>query len=267
MEYITIERGPAAFQQPVALHLIVAMCERAFGTGVQLQSVRELSGGTFNTTYRVGMAGQEDAILRVAPTSTARLFWHQPYLMRREQAIQPFLAPIARLVPRTLMADFTHELVDRDYVFQTYIPGEQWTAIDGELTPAEDEALWRQVARIAKTIHAVRGDVFGFPHPGRQFPTWSMAVIDMLERIVADTENWRFDATNMRTVLEIARAHRPVLDEIAEPHLLHGDLWGTNILVKRGQGADPVIVGVIDADDAPVGTRLFSRALSLHGIG
>lgn len=127
--------------------------------------------------------------------------------------------------------------------------------------------MWRQVARIAKTIHAVRGDVFGFPHPGRQFPTWSMAVIDMLERIVADTENWRLDATNMRTVLEIARAHRPVLDEIAEPHLLHGDLWGTNILVKRGQGADPVIVGVIDADDAPVGTRLFSRALSLHGIG
>jgi len=62
------------------------------------------------------MAGQEDAILRVAPASTARLFWHQPYLMRREQAIQPFLAPIARLVPRTLMADFTHELVDRDYV-------------------------------------------------------------------------------------------------------------------------------------------------------
>lgn len=35
MEYITIERGPAAFQQPVALHLIVAMCERTFGTGVQ----------------------------------------------------------------------------------------------------------------------------------------------------------------------------------------------------------------------------------------
>ncbi len=63
----------------------------------------------------------------------------------------------------------THErqLAITVYVFQTYIPGEQWTAIDGELTPAEDEALWRQVARIAKTIHAVRGDVFGFPHPGR----------------------------------------------------------------------------------------------------
>lgn len=54
------------------------------------------------------------------------------------------------------MVDFTHQLIDRDYMLQTYMPGERWSDVEGEITPEEDEALWRQCARIAHRLHEVR---------------------------------------------------------------------------------------------------------------
>ena len=43
--------------------------------------------------------------------------------MRNEHASIPYLAPIATLMPRTLMVDFTHEVIGRDFLFQAYLDG------------------------------------------------------------------------------------------------------------------------------------------------
>src|SRR5260221_4519981 len=59
MEFIAIERGPGALQEPLALDQIHAICEQTFGSGATVTSVRELSGGEFNTVYRLGLAGNQ----------------------------------------------------------------------------------------------------------------------------------------------------------------------------------------------------------------
>src|SRR5215211_7378016 len=106
MEFLPIERLSEATPYPVTADQILAMCQRAFGPSIRVASARELSGGTFNTTFLITLTDQQ-VILRIAPPPTADLSWDEQWLMRREQQIQPFFAALATLMPRILMADFT----------------------------------------------------------------------------------------------------------------------------------------------------------------
>ena len=225
------------------------MCERAFGRGVPVVSVQELDGGNCNTTYLVGMAALDPVILRVAPPPGARVFWHEEDLMRKGHTIQPYLAPIAALLPRTLTVDFTRQIVDRDYLFQTYMAGERWHEGAHGLAPDDDEALWRQFARLARTIHGVTGEAFGYPYPGPQFSSWSLTVLDYIAHVVTDVGDEGLDATDIRTVYRAAEENAAVLDEITQPCLTHGDLWPFNMLIAHpADGA--AIVAVLDAERA-----------------
>lgn len=225
------------------------MCQWGFGSSLPIDSIDELTGGTFNTTYRITFANQTKTILRVAPRQTADTYWEEALLMRREHAIQPYFAPVAALMPKTLMVDFTHQLIDRDYMFQTFLEGERWDDLWEELTPEENKTLWEQFGNITKQIHDVRGESFGLPRPGFQFERWSQTVIDRLERTLQAAKELQQDVPDLAQTLEMVRAHPQQLDEIQTPRLLHGDLWLFNLLIDRGEDG-PAIVGVLDADRA-----------------
>lgn len=237
------------------------MCQRAFGEEIRIEGVKELSGGLYNNTYLVRIAGMQPVVLRVAP-HPARQSRHERYFMRNEHASLPFLAPIARLLPRILMADFTHQIVERDYLFQTYMEGEQWAQAMDTFTAGEKKALWRQLGSITSKVHAVQGDHFGNAATGPRFPSWSLTVIDWLTNIILDLEDAALDASDIRTILDIAQAHHSILDEITQPHLLYGDLWTVNILVKRDDGS-PRISAVLDADRTSWGDPLADWTIFL----
>lgn len=128
---------------------IVAMCQRAFGEERHILAVKELGGGLYNNTYLVRMAEMPSVILRVSPQPT-RQFRSEQKLMYNEHASLPFLAPIAPLLPKTLAIDFTHQILERDYLFQTYMEGAQWAEVMDSFTSEEKKALWRQLGTIVK---------------------------------------------------------------------------------------------------------------------
>jgi aminoglycoside phosphotransferase (APT) family kinase protein len=231
------------------------MCQRGFGLNIQIESIHELGGGTFNTAYRITFTDQQKVILRVAPPQTADTAWEDIFLMRSEHAMQPSFAPVAVLMPKTLLIDFTHQLIDRDYMFQTFIEGERWDDIWEELSSAENNILWNQFGHIMRQIHDVRGESFGLPRPGFQFERWSQAVIDRLERTLQVAKELELDIKNLAHILKMVRTHPQQLDEIQIPRLLHGDLWAFNILIARGENG-PAIVGVLDADRSGWGDPL-----------
>lgn len=246
VKYIPLERAADAFQQPVELSYLVAMCQRAFGKHIQIGSIKELPGGLYNNTYLIDIGRSRPVILRVAPHG-ARQFASERNLMRNEHASQPFLAPIARFLPGILMADFTHQILERDYLFQEYREGEQWAQVMHTFTAEEKKALWRQLGSIAKRIHAVEGQHFGNSVFDAHFSSWSQTVVDCLETIIRDLEDIQLDATDVKSLLGIAQANQGVLDEITQPRLLHGDLWTVNILVQRFEKG-PRIVAILDSD-------------------
>ncbi len=63
----------------------------------------------------------------------------------------------------------------------------------------------------------------------------------------------------MARLQAVPRRFRPVLDEIRDPRLLHGDLWEGNVLVGR-QGGRKCVAALIDGDRSLFGDPAFETA-------
>ncbi len=131
-----------------------------------------------------------------------------------------------------------------------------------ELTATQEDALWRELARIAGAISTVEGEAFGHPYPGRQFASWSATVLAWLERTARDAERAAVDANDIWAIRAIAAAHTVLLDEIARPRLCPGDLWTFNVLIDRS-AAPPRITAVLDNDGYYWGDPLASWTMHL----
>lgn len=264
MEYLCIERPADAFQQSVALGHIVAMCQRAFGEHVHILSIKELAGGLYNSTFLIALDSTEQVVLRVAPQSKD-MSETVAMVMRNEVAVQPFLAPIASFLPRIIMTDFTHQIIARDYMFQSFVEGDQWEQVRESMTVEENTILWRQLGTILKHIHSVHGRSFGSPYPAPAISCWSILVVNWLESTIRDVELAQLDASDLEIVLAIAYQHADILDEIKVPSLLHGDLWTVNVLVKRDErpSIPPTITAILDADRASWGDPMSDWTIFL----
>lgn len=265
LQYTVIERAADTHQQPLSLEQICAISARAFGAAKEIATIQELAGGDYNNTYLITFTDALKVILRVAPAPDRLSPGRGIGLMRNEHYFQPFFASISSLMPRTLLADFTHQLIDRDYIFQSFMEGERWSAVAEQLSPEENTALWQQLGDITKNIHSVEGDFFGSPILGDTSDEWSTYIIDELSEMIRDIESAEVDASDIRTLRDLAEQHRDLLDEVQEPRLLHGDLWTYNLLIKRDQEG-PRISAVLDADGCTWGDPLAEWMMFLFHI-
>ncbi|GLZ40623.1 aminoglycoside phosphotransferase family protein [Actinokineospora sp. NBRC 105648] len=248
MRFSAATRPDGAFQEPVTAEQVTAMCVRAFGAAPVV--VEELTGGLYNNTYRVDTGAAAPVILRVAPRAGGQ-FRVERALMRNEHAALPHFAPIAAMMPRTLFADWTHDLIDRDYTWQTALDGVPAAEGIKRYPRGEWTPFYRQLGAIARRVHDVRGHRFG-PVAGPTFDTWSAAVLAAFDDIAADLHDVGLDNRDVAEVTATARRGAEVLDEVTRPHLLHGDLWTPNVMLADG-APEPTITGVLDHDRASWG--------------
>ncbi|WP_238174376.1 phosphotransferase family protein [Kribbella kalugense] len=230
---------------------IEAVCQRAFGTGVVPVTAVELGYAGYNSVYRVDLAGRDEpVVLRVAPEESAQ-FGSERHLMRNEYAAVPWLAVVAELMPRVLAVDWSHAVVDRDWMIQTCLPGVPAPDGLGRYPRSGRTTFFRQLGAITHSVHAVRGPYFGRVD-GPAYSSWSEVVIASFTQIAADLEHVGLDAEDVRTAATLAARGRAKLDEIQEPRLLTGDLWTVNCLLDP-KAPEPVISGVLDFDRAEFG--------------
>lgn len=245
-----IERDTASRQRGVAAAVIAGIVRRAFGQATKLLHAEEMGVGTVNSTYRLSSNGGEQCILRVGPARAAAAAgpaWLLPDTLQREYALTPYFAPIAPLLPKTLVADFTHQLIDRDWVIQTVVPGQPWSEVAGVWTDAENASLWRQLGAITRQIHAVTGPAYGPLPPGRSFPRWSELLAHDSDGLVADFARFDLPVPPVRRLQEIVAEGADVLDAAGgPPRLIHSDLDQRHVFVRRNAGGLPVISGLID---------------------
>jgi len=104
IDYLPIVRPNDDFQRPLSPEQTKAICCRVFGTDYSITGARELARALFNSTFVLERGGQTPRILRVAPDDKVP-FAHEAFLLRRDYAVQPFLAPIAHFIPGVVMAD------------------------------------------------------------------------------------------------------------------------------------------------------------------
>jgi len=247
LKFFPISRDPGHFQKTLSASQIEAMCIRAFGDS-PVVSAQELDSGLFNNTFLIVLEKGDQAILRIAPDPTSRVFFNEVDLLRRENMLHPYFGAVSHLIPKIVYADFSHQLIDRDYMFQSYLAGELWDAINDDLSDVEISGLWKQLGCIAKEIHATRGrDGFGYPNPAKRHNRWSDAIMSIVEGMHRDLIDLQIDDSGVENFIDLLDKGRYYLDRIETPYLLHGDLWPKNILVDRTD-ISPIIVGLLDSE-------------------
>jgi Ser/Thr protein kinase RdoA (MazF antagonist) len=265
MDFTPIGRPLDDFQQGISAAELTAVCQQTFGTHSKVVSARELGSGLFNSTYLITLTDGEPVILRVSPHHQADVFTHELALLRREQALEPHLQVVDHLIPHTLAANFSQQILERDFVLQTFIPGEVWDEVKADLSEAENSALWRQLGEIAKQIHAQTGEFFGFPDGQPSFDRWSTAVSHITQIMRDDLAAKQLDQPPTQTYANLLEAGKGLLDTVATPHLVHGDLWPKNVLIDRRQ-SPPQIVGLLDAERGIWGDPLAEWIFYYHEI-
>jgi aminoglycoside phosphotransferase (APT) family kinase protein len=262
MDFTPIKREPGSFQESVSADQILAMSRRIFGEDVKVGSAVELGNGMYNNTYRVEIDSEGPVILRVAP-EPERQFRSERELMRAEYDSVPYLAPIASLIPKTLGADFTHDLIGRDYLFQTLLAGIPGPQALGKYDRSMWRLVFRQLGEITRSIHSVHGEGFGALR-GSRFATWSEALLFLLRQIADDIDSVGLESSDLRLVAALAEKDRDVLDEITQPSLLHGDLWTVNVMLAADT-PEPTITGVFDNDRTSWGDPASDWAIQMAG--
>lgn len=261
MNFSPIPREQNDFQQSLTAVEITAVAAAAFGSHTTLTSARELGSGMFNNTYLLITEPGESFVLRVAPGEGTAVFTHEQRLLQREQAIEPPLRQVlGDLVPRTVFTDFSQQIINRDYTIQTMLAGELWDEIKDELTTAESDALWQQLADIALVIHQVPGTSFGLPQPEPPHARWSDAITAVTQMMGDNLQMLGLSTEGIEPFLEVLAQGAPLLDSLTTPRLVHGDLWPKNLLIDRSV-SPPRIVGLLDAERGywgdPLGEWIF----------
>jgi aminoglycoside phosphotransferase (APT) family kinase protein len=209
--------------------------------------------GTINTTFRI-LRGQEPPLyLRIAPGDAeveAGPGWMTAHGLRREMAVIGLLEPLVHLLPRMVHADWSRDLIDRDWVLQTEVPGVPWPDLRPELTPDEDRDLWRQLGEIARTIHGVAGAEFGPPEEGYGHGRWSELVRWDVTGFQVDAQRFGIDPDPFQRLTMLVNGSVDELDDVTEPRLIHSDLHDRHVFIRRDDGGAPVISGLIDLEFA-----------------
>ncbi len=218
--------------------------------------------GKFSETFLVvGPKGKY--ILRVAPPESLFQLFYEYRMMRQEPAIHAKLLKKTTVpVPVIEAHDFSRELIDRDYLIMSYIEGTPLS--DANIGQSQYNNALRQWGGYVAQIHGVT-DVEGrFGYLGEHNcmdpqPTWAEAFAIMYRKQLDDiVESGVYDLKTAETAMKMLEENLSSFEHCKTSHLLHGDLWVTNLLVDDNGD----VKAVIDFDRACWGDPQLDLAIA-----
>lgn len=188
--------------------------------------------------------------------------------MRTEVAVYDLLRQRTTIpLPEIYGYDFRRDVMPSDYMFIGKMHGVPLRSVIDALPADEAQPVLYDLGQCMAQIHAITGDdAFGYfgrqPSPVRQ--TWRTAFLGMVAAILADASACGIAlARPYDEIFARFEAVAAALDEIREPHLVHGDLWDANVFVIRRDGRWQ-IEGIIDCDRALWGDPDMEYSLSFR---
>lgn len=209
-----------------------------------------LSGGLFNTTYRV-KSEAHDTVLRMGPVNRELLLPFEHGLMGAEACVDGLCHGAGIPASRVLCCDTSKSVLDRDFMVVEYIES---IPLSSDRVPKDAvPELHRECGMLAKKLHGITGETFGRVSQvlsGNGKATWAKAV-EFEFQCLLDTglDRGVFSPELAKRTAEAVEKTAPILNRVKTPGLAHADLWAGNVLV--GQDGDGWHVrAVIDGDRA-----------------
>jgi Ser/Thr protein kinase RdoA (MazF antagonist) len=220
-----------------------------------------LDGGTFNSVYRISVAGRPGLILKLSPDPLGPMMTYETgildteaqfYTLARERAGLPVPEVIETLYLGT-------EFGGGQALLVTELPGVPWAG--SGLPAAARGAVRAELGQLMAAMHAVTGPAFGYPSEstGTLSLRWDEAFTAMINAVLSDAE--RYQAVLPVEPQRVRNALLSCANELAAvqvPALVHFDLWEGNILLDLA--GHPRISGLVDGERAMWGDPVMDFA-------
>ncbi|GAB3657909.1 phosphotransferase family protein [Glycomyces tarimensis] len=236
---------------------VEALVRERLSGDVAVVGHEEFTDGFFNAAHAVALADGRHLVVKVAPDVDLKLMRYEVDLMAHEIEFFERAAPAGVPLPKLWHADATAGLMIMDRLQGVNLQHGKADIPEGELP-----ALRRQIGELSARIGAVEGELFGYPRKdGRtRSSSWAESFTAIIDDVLADAAE--FGTELPRPAAQIASliaAHRPLLDTVRHPRLVHYDLWDGNIFVRRG-GSGWEVEAFIDGERAFYGDPVAELA-------
>ena len=212
-----------------------------------------LSGGLFNTTYRV-VTDRHDAVLRMGPVHRELLLPYEHDLMAAEALTDKLCLENGIPASTVLHLDTSKTIVDRDFMVVDRIDSVPLS--DPSIPEDAKAALLLECGKLVRKLHTITGSRLGRLSKivtGTGFSSWYDAMESEFRDVFSKAEEFQVFSPALRDrVYTFLQRHKDALDAITEPRLAHCDLWAGNILVQKKDGRYSVCA-IIDGDRATFG--------------
>jgi aminoglycoside phosphotransferase (APT) family kinase protein len=226
--------------------------------GRRLARLSELLAGEISAVFEIELAdGPPAFVLKVYPEA---LHWK----MRKEMRIAALLDGRLRVpTPRILLADDSKSLLDLDFCVMTRLDGQD--LLRHEPPPSEAQAVFAQMGRALREIHAIELDAFGYIGADgivTPFASNRACMLSQFERKVGGFAQLAGRPALAGQLKAYVERSTPLLDACTTPSLCHYDFHTGNVLAARRDGALQ-LTGIVDLENAIAGDPLMDLAKTL----
>jgi aminoglycoside phosphotransferase (APT) family kinase protein len=247
----------------------------AFGESAVLQGFEECDEGWFNAVHRLELDNGTRWILKIAPPPTVRVLRYEHNLITTEvQALRLVRERTDLPVPTVLAWDESCQLLPSPWFIMEHCPGQLLSSVRPMLDPHAQEVIDTQLVRHLASMNCIATQNFGRPDPtATHDSSWSAAFARLVDDLLADAnEAGVILPVPTTAIADLVASETAALEVVAEGHLVHWDLWDTNVFIDP---ATLQVVGLIDFERVlwadPLmeaqftGKRVHDRILDAYG--
>jgi len=235
---------------PVSFEVASSIVADAFGRGVALVDLSELTEGWFNAAYTMSLDDGRRCVLKVAPPPDVTVMRYEHEIMATEiTALRVVRERTSVPVPEVLWSDTSCRRLPSELFVMEFCEGALLKDLRPSLDAQQQRVIDAQVAGFLRQMHGIVGPAFGLQTPSAPgFATWRDAFVHLFDDVVADGEDLSVDLPlGFGALRTLVRDHAEVLDEVTVPRFVHWDLWDANVFVDPPTLA---VTGVIDFERA-----------------
>jgi aminoglycoside phosphotransferase (APT) family kinase protein len=220
--------------------------ETAFDSTVSLVGSAECEEGWFNAVYRLELSDGRAVVLKVAPPPGFRAMRYEHKLMDTEVSMLRLVRENTDVpVPEVLFWDESCSVLPSPYFVMETCGGTLLSELRPRLDDDAQQVIDAQVARHVASINALAAPAFGRPEPtAAHHATWSAAFDHLVAEHLADARDADVELPlPPDELVSLVKNQAPHLDVVTDPHVVHWDLWDSNVFVDS-ESLD--VVGLID---------------------
>ena len=235
---------------PVSAPAIERSLSEAMGRPVSITDLTRLHGGmTGSTVVRARLASfSHDIVIKIAA---------DPDTVAREAAVLRWLGTNTQFPVPGVLAEHAGDFGLLAIELLRGVNLGEARLLGGDFRKCE-----REMAEALAGLHEHTRPEFGELVGGQRFATWAEAFAEMLGDFEDDVTRGRLDEAAMRRVRGIVEALPQIIPDRLPARLVHGDVWATNVIVRR-EGHEWRLSGFVDLPAARFADTEFELAYLL----